>query len=149
MTTESRLENRNEPSQKDVIVDIPPNRVKFFGATGRMLLPSPATIEALIQKIPLNQLITTNLLRKKLTEQFNVQGTCPVTTKKALQAIANSSSKHVAYWRVINQNGGLMSYFPGGVEGHATLLRKEGFAMDANEKAPKVKQFKESLVRFA
>ena len=134
--------------QEDEIVDIPPNRVKFFGTTGKMLLPSPATVEALIQKIPENKLITTDLLRKKLTDQFNVQGTCPVTTKKALQAIANSSSKNVACWRVINQNGGLMSYFPGGIEGHSALLREKGFTIDANGKAPKVKQFKEGLVRF-
>jgi hypothetical protein len=38
-----------------------------------------------------------------------------------------------------------MSYYPGGVEGHANHLREEGFMIDATGKAPKVKYFKESL----
>ena len=134
--------------QEDAIVDIPPNRVKFFGTTGKMLLPSPATVAAVIQKIPDHQLITTALLRKKLTEQFQVEGTCPVTTKNSLRAIAHDSRNHVAYWRVINQSGGLIGIFPGGVEGHAALLRKEGFTIDTKGKLPKVKEFQDSLVHF-
>ena len=70
-------------SQEDVIVDIPKDRVKFFGGTGKMLLPSPATVAALIKKIPKRKLVTTNLLCKELTDQFKVRGTCPVTTQKA------------------------------------------------------------------
>jgi len=41
-----------------------------------------------------------------------------------------------------------MSYYPGGVEGHANHLREEGFMIDATGKAPKVKYFKESLGHF-
>ena len=134
--------------QEDVIVDIPENRIRFFGGSGKMLLPSPATVAALIKEIPANKLITTELLRQKLTAQFNVQGTCPVTTQKALQAIANNSSKNVAYWRIVNKNGGLIAKFPGGVEGHAALLRQEGYTIDTKGKIPKVKEFRESLVRF-
>ncbi|MCI0348660.1 MAG: MGMT family protein, partial [Acidobacteriales bacterium] len=124
------------------------NRVKFFGTTGKMLLPSPATVASLIETIPARKLITTDLLRKKLTAQFQVQGTCPVTTKKALQAIAQDSSQHVAYWRVVNQSGGLIAVFPGGVEGHAARLRQEGFTIDTNGKTPKVKKYTESLVHL-
>lgn len=134
--------------QEDVIVDIPENRIRFFGGSGKMLLPSPATVAALIKEIPANKLITTELLRQKLTAQFNVQGTCPVTTQKALQAIANNSSKNVAYWRIVNKNGGLIAKFPGGVEGHAALLRQEGYTIDTKGKIPKVNEFRESLVRF-
>jgi len=134
--------------QEDVIVDIPENRIRYFGGSGKMLLPSPATVAALIKEIPANKLVTTELLRQKLTAQFNVQGTCPVTTQKALQAIAHNSSKSVAYWRIINKNGGLIAKFPGGVEGHAALLRQEGYTIDTKGKIPKVKEFRESLVRF-
>jgi len=136
------------PLQSDEIVPVPPNRVKYFGTTGKMLLPSPATIEAVINTIPEKQLITTTLLRQKLTKQFNVQGTCPVTTKKALQAIANDSSKKVAYWRVINKNGGIISTFPGGIKNQTALLRQEGFTVDTTGKTAKVKNFKESLVQL-
>jgi hypothetical protein len=79
--------------QEDVIVDIPPNRIKFFGGPGKMLCPGPATVAAVLRKVPQHKLITTNLITKKLTSQFKVQGTCPVTTQKALQAIAHSTKR--------------------------------------------------------
>jgi alkylated DNA nucleotide flippase Atl1 len=133
--------------QEDIIVDIPKDRVKFFGGTGKMLLPSPSTVAALIKKIPKRKLITTNLLCKELTAQFKVRGTCPVTTQRALQAIAHGSSK-IPYWRVINTNGGLIARFPGGAAGQAALLVEEGFTIDTKGKLSKVKKFRESLVSF-
>ena len=134
--------------QEDVIVDIPNERLKFFGGTGKMLLPSPATVAALLKKIPEHKLVTTSLLCLELTHQFKVRGTCPVTTQKALQAIAHGSSENIAYWRVINTNGGLIARFPGGTAGQAALLVKEGFTIDTKGKVSKVKNFRESLVCF-
>jgi hypothetical protein len=134
--------------QEDLVVDIPKERIRFFGGAGKMLLPSPATVAALIEKVPEHNLITTRLLCQELTNQFKVKGTCPVVTQKAVQAIAHDSTKKVPYWRVIQANGGLMSRFPGGVDGQTTLLRKEGFTVDRKGNLAKVKNFKESLVRF-
>ena len=134
--------------QEDAIVDIPPNRVKFFGTTGKMLLPCPATVAAVIKKVPQSKVITTTLLCKELTKQFEVEGTCPITTKKSLQAIANEPSNRVAYWRVVKQNGGLMANYPGGVESHAALLQEEGIAIDMGGKEPMVNNFKERLAHL-
>jgi alkylated DNA nucleotide flippase Atl1 len=136
-------------AQNDVIVDIPENRVQFFGGTGKMLLPSPATIAAVIQRIPETKVITTVLLRQTLTETFEVQGTCPITTQKALQVVANEGNEDVAYWRVLNANGGLIARFPGGKAGHAAQLRDEGFEIEeANGKMIKVKGFEEKLAQL-
>ena len=132
----------------DEIVDIPENRVRYFGGHGKMLLPSPPTIAALIDKVPKHKLLTTDLLRETLREQFEVDGVCPVTTRKALQVVANDASRKVAYWRVIRPGGELFANYPGGIEGHATHLLSEGFSIDSSGKTPKVNQFKESLVRF-
>jgi len=134
--------------QADAIVDIAPSQVGYFGGPGKMLLPSPGTVAAMIKKIPQHKILTTNLLRKQLASQFNVQGTCPVTTKKALQTLANDPTASAPYWRVIKQNGELNAIFPGGVAAQANLLRQEGFTIDTNGKVPRVKQFKASLVRF-
>ncbi|GLV55704.1 hypothetical protein KDH_25480 [Dictyobacter sp. S3.2.2.5] len=134
--------------QEDLIVDIPEDRVRFFGGTGKMLLPCPATIEAQIMKIPEHSLLTTNLLCKMLTAQFNVQGTCPITTKSSLRAVAQGTQNNVAYWRVVTKNGGLMSGFPGGVEEQAANLRKEGFTVDTSGKTPRVQNFTAHLVHF-
>jgi alkylated DNA nucleotide flippase Atl1 len=103
----------NMVPEEDLIVEIPENRVKFFGGEGKMLLPSPATVAALIKKIPEHKLITTGLLCKELTEQFKVRGTCPVTTQKALQEIAHDSANQCPYWRVVNASGGLRHRYEG------------------------------------
>lgn len=134
--------------EEDAIVEISERQISYFGGPGKMVLPSVATVEGVIKRVPESKVITTDLLRKELAEQFEVQGACPVTTKKALRAIANDPGRDVAYWRVIKQNGELMAYFPGGVEGHAVKLEAEGFAFDRKGKVPKVKQFKESLVNL-
>ncbi|MBA3872157.1 MAG: hypothetical protein H0X30_23675 [Anaerolineae bacterium] len=134
--------------EKDEIVDIPADRVRYFGGTGKMLLPSPTTIANVIKRIPASKLLTTDLLRQHLTEQFNVQGTCPVTTKKSLRALVSDAPDDVAYWRVIRPKGELMAEYPGGVEGHAAHLQDEGFSIDTHGKAPKVKDFRENLVHF-
>jgi hypothetical protein len=132
----------------DAIVDIPKDRLRFFGGAGKMLLPSPATVAALMEKVPAHKLITTHLICQKLAEQFNVRGTCPVTTQKALQEVAHDAGHEVAYWRVIKADGGLIARFPGGAVGQAERLRKEGFTLDSRGKAPKVKNFRDSLVCF-
>jgi alkylated DNA nucleotide flippase Atl1 len=132
--------------QEDTVVDIPKDRLKFFGGAGKMLLPGPATVAALIANVPAHKLITTNLICQKLAQQFNVRGTCPITTRKALQSVANDPGRQVAYWRVIKADGGLIARFPGGAEGQAERLRNEGFALDRKGKAPKVVGFRESLV---
>ena len=134
--------------QEDMIVDIPPERVKFFGTTGKMLLPSAASVKALLNKIPVNSLITTGDLRQQLTHQFQVEGTCPVTTQKALKVIAHEANQQAPYWRVVNQNGGLISQFPGGVAAQAARLQQEGFTIEASGKVLKVKGFKARLVRL-
>jgi alkylated DNA nucleotide flippase Atl1 len=132
--------------QADEIVDIPPNREKFFGGPGKMLLPSPAAVESVIVDIPLDRLLTTGQLRQELTRKFGVHGTCPVTTQKALIALARDPEKQVPYWRVINQNGGLISRFPGGVRGHAVRLQAEGFGIEIQGDTQRVKNYKTYLL---
>lgn len=137
-----------EPLQHDLIVDISEAQEKSLGTSGKMLLPCPTTVEAVIQRIPDSKLMTTELLRKELAAQFNVDTTCPFNTKLCLRALANDSSKSVPYWRVLKKNGDLLAYFPGGVEGHATQLREEGFTVDTNGKTPKVKKVVAHLVEL-
>jgi hypothetical protein len=135
--------------QEDVIVDISKAREKFFGCSGKMLLPSRETVEALLEQIPQHQLATTEWIQRTLAAQFNVQVTCPVATRKALQAIAKDSSGSVAFWRVVKKNGELMAIFPGGVAVQAEQLTQQGFEIDAIGKKPKVLNLKSNLVNFA
>ena len=138
-----------ESLQEDEIVDIPENRIRYFGGPGKMLLPSPQTVAEVIQNVPRAKLLTTDLLRKRLAAQFDVEGACPVTIRKSLLAVARDEEHEVAYWRVINKNGTLIAQFPGGTEDQAARLQAEGFAIHTTGKAPKVAKFDEKLVRFA
>jgi hypothetical protein len=138
-----------EPLSEDTIVDIAKDRERSLGASGKMLLPCPATVEALLEQIPGDKLITIDLIRKKLADQINVQATCPFNTKLCLRAIANDPNKRVAYWRVVRGSGELIEYFPGGITGHAALLNKQGFVIVYDSKIPKVKNLRENLVQFS
>jgi alkylated DNA nucleotide flippase Atl1 len=139
------MEGKSMVMQTDEIVEIPEHRVKYFGTMGKMLLPSPATLKALIRTIPARQLLTTDLLRQRLAVQFKVEGVCPVTTRRSLKALAQDGD--VTYWRVINQDGGLNADYPGGVSAHADHLRAEGFTIDVSGKKPKVSDYKAHLLR--
>ena len=134
----------------DAFKDITPAQYAYFGGPGQMLLPSAATVAAMLKRVPRRRLITTSLLRQKLAEQFGVQGTCPVTTRRALLTIASNPRQHgsVAYWRVIKQNGELMDRFPEGAAGQAARLEQEGQSIDTRGAKPRVKQFKDSLVQL-
>ena len=134
--------------QKDEIIDIPENRIKFFGSKGKMLLPSITTVETALNKVSVHQLVTTSILCDYLSTDFNVDGTCPVTTKKAIIALSKDEEKKAPYWRVVNQNGGLVAQFSGGVERQSALLKDEGFEIVDRGKTKKVKNYRNYLVQF-
>ncbi len=134
--------------QEDIIADISKAREKFFGCSGKMLLPSRQTVEALLRTIPTHQLATTEWIQRTLAAQFKVEVTCPVATRKALQAIAKDSSSNLAFWRVVKKNGELMAIYPGGVAVQAQRLTQQGFEIDATGKKPKVINLKSNLVDF-
>jgi alkylated DNA nucleotide flippase Atl1 len=135
--------------QEDLIADISKSREKFFGCSGKMLLPSCKTVEALLRTIPQHQLVTTEWIQRTLAAQFKVQVTCPVATRKALQAIAKDSSGNLAFWRVVKKNGELLTIYPGGVAVQAQRLTQQGFEIDVAGKKPKVLNLKTSLFDFA
>lgn len=136
-------------NSEDVIVEIPEAREKFFGRGGKMLLPCPATVAAAVRHIPAGRLATTDALRRALAEQFDVQETCPVAMKKALQAVGRATDESTPYWRVIKKNGELLGIFPGGAAGQAARLEKEGFSIDSSKKALKVTGFAERLAKIS
>ena len=131
----------------DPIVEISPAREKFFGCSGRMLLPSRATVETFVLAIPAGQLATTDMLRKAMGAHFQVEAVCPVTTKKALQAIARDVKTRSPFWRVIKGSGEVMSLFPGSAAAQAARLAAEGFVIAAGKILPRVEDFRCLLVQ--
>jgi hypothetical protein len=135
-------------ASQDIVVAISPEREKFFGRSGTMLIPCPATVAAFIQELPANKLITTELLRQELAMRHQADVTCPAAMQKALRTIARRDDS-VPYWRVVKKDGLPLSIFPGGATGQATLLEQAGFVMETKKEMLRVQNLAENLASFS
>lgn len=152
-TWREKLEKVQEPK----IVNIPPKMVKRFG-TGRMLIPRPLDVNALIRKVKKGKLVTQDQIRKRLAKDFEVNVTCPITTGIFIRIAAEAAEEDLSkgmkqitpYWRVLKTDGSLNEKFPGGTKTQAARLKKEGHRILPSEgkKLPKVKDFEKSLQKL-
>ena len=136
------------------IVDIPPKMQDRFG-TGKMLIPKPLDIDALIKKVTKGKLATVSQIRDKLAKAVHAHCSCPMTTGIFLRIVAeaaeedlNSGKSEVTpYWRIIKADGSLNEKFPGGAQAQAARLQEEGHVIEPNKgrKPPRVNNFEKSL----
>ena len=128
-TWREKMEAVKEPK----IVDDPKGR-------GKMLVPTPRLVEALIRKVPRGRVITTDQLRERLARDFGADLTCPLATGWFIRIVAEAAEEELReegktieevapYWRVVRPGGRLIDKFPGGAERQAERLRMEGVAV--------------------
>ena len=151
-TWRQKLEEEHPGQGK--VVDIPPKMHNRLG-TGKMLIPKPMDINALINKIPKGKLFTVTQIREKLAKDAHANCSCPMTTGIFLRIVAEvaeedlrSEKREVTpYWRVIKADGSLNEKFPGGAQTQAAHLKKEGYSIEPGKgrKPPRVKNFEKSL----
>jgi alkylated DNA nucleotide flippase Atl1 len=131
-----------EKMQRDAkIVVIPPKRQKRFGR-GKMLIPSPLDVEALIRSIPRGKVITQSQLRERLAQAAGVDCACPMTTGIFVRITAEAAaederagkSRITPYWRVVRDDGSLLEKLPGGPSMQAARLESEGRTIDRTGK---------------
>jgi hypothetical protein len=125
-----------------------------FG-TGKMLIPKPLDVDALINKIPRGNLATVAQIREQLAKDAHAHCSCPITTGIFLRIVAEAAEEYrrggknevTPYWRVIKADGSLNEKFPGGVEAQAARLKEERHVIEPNKskKPPRVKNFEKSL----
>jgi len=138
-------------------VDIPPKMQYRFG-TGKMLIPKPLAVDALIRKVPKGRLVTVAQIMEKLAKDANADCACPMTTGIFLRIVAEAAEEDMRSgkteitpcWRVLKSDGSLNIKFPDGVQAQATRLIKEGHAIELGrgKKPPKVKDFEKSLQKL-
>ena len=136
------------------VVDIPPKMQNRFGI-GKMLIPKPLDVDALINTIPRGNLATVAQIREQLAKDAHTHCSCPMTTGIFLRIVAEAAEEDLRngkkeispYWRVIKADGSLNEKFPGGVEAQAARLKEEGHVIEPNKgkKPPRVKNFEKSL----
>jgi len=139
------------------LVDIPARMQRRFGP-GKMLIPTPMLVDALVRRIPKGRLATVNMLRERLAEESGAHTTCPLTTgiflrivAEAAEEAAHEGAKRITpYWRVLKSNGELNPKFPGGAAAQAARLKAEGHGIEHSKtkKPPKVKDFQKRLARL-
>ena len=136
-------------TKEDQIVEISKEREKFFGTSGKMLIPCPETVASLLAEIPEGRLISTDALRSELASRKGVQVTCPPATLKALQMLARQEPRTAACWRVVKKNGELISALPGGSEKQAEALIGEGHSISDAGKNRRVENFDSKRIVFS
>jgi len=130
--------------KEPVITNIPVTMETFLGYSGKMVKPSIDNVKTIVQKVRKGKLITLEQIREKLAREFSVETACPASTIKALQLLSKEEQP-ICYWRVIKKKGELISKFPNGVAGHASLLQKEGFEINLSKKTPVVVNYEAKL----
>lgn len=154
-TWREKLEEQSKKLPK--VVKIPKKMEKRFGK-GKMLIPKPLDVDALIGKVRKGKLITQGQIREKLAKRFKVNVTCPIATgiftriasEAAEEDLKEGRKRITPYWRVLKPDGGLNEKFPGGVKAQAKHLRKEGHSIVAGKgkKPPRVKDFEKYLQKL-
>jgi len=139
------------------IVNIPKKMEKRLGK-GKMLIPKPLDVDALIRKIKRGKLITQEQIREKLAKDFKVNVTCPITTgifiriaaETAEEDLRNGRKQVTPYWRVIKGDGSLNEKFPGSGKVQATRLKEEGHHIQPSEgkKPLRIKDFEKFLQKL-
>ncbi len=151
-TWRQKLEEQHPEHGK--VVDVPPKMQDRFGI-GKMLIPKPLDIDALINKVPKGKLATVTQIRDKLAKGAHAHCSCPMTTGIFLRIVAevaeedlsNGKREVTPYWRVIKADGSLNEKFPGGVQAQAARLKGEGHIIESNrgKKPPRITNFEKSL----
>jgi hypothetical protein len=123
-------EKMNRPAK---IIDIPPKMQKRFGP-GKMLIPSPLDVDALIRTIKRGALITQSQIRERLARAHQADDACPIATGMFVRIVAEAAEEDLhsgkqrvtPYWRVLRDNGTLNEK----LKKQAARLRDEGHVIE-------------------
>ena len=121
MRTRKSWREKIENGQQPKLVPVPAKMARF--GKGMMLVPTPKLVEELVRRIPKGKLVTVAEIRRKLAADFAADVTCPLTTGIFIRIVAEAaeeersrSGKRVTpYWRIVRNEGDLISKFPGGL----------------------------------
>jgi hypothetical protein len=122
---------------------------------GKMLIPRPLDIDALVRRVQRGKLATVDQIRERLAVDAHADLTCPLTTGIFLRITAEAADEDASrgekditpYWRVIKGDGSLNEKLPGGVGAQASRLMAEGHTIESGrgKRSPRVADFAEAL----
>jgi len=156
MATSARDKIRKPQEPKIERLDRP---MSNWGKTGdRMVISTPAEVDALIRTIPRGKLASTDTLRDVLAKRHKADVACPMTTgifvgisaKAAAEEEEMGTERIAPWWRVVMSDGKLREKSPGGIAEHKRRLAAEGFRFEAaGKKNWRVVDWERKLARLA
>ena len=119
------------------IVPMPAHLEQAWGK-GKLLIPTPLDVDAVIRMIPEGRVMTRGELNKELAQRFGTDATCAMCLGMFHRISAEAAEERggrdrTPWWRVIADDGTLNPKLPGGVEAQAAALRKEGHVVIAGK----------------
>jgi alkylated DNA nucleotide flippase Atl1 len=123
-----------------------------------VVLVNASEIIPIMEKVPRGKLITIREICRKIARKHKVKGCCTLTTGIFIMTVANAVAEAVAagrktaisripYWRTLKADGFLNDKYPGGLEAHRKLLKKEGLRIVARGKRYQVADLEGHLVK--
>jgi alkylated DNA nucleotide flippase Atl1 len=99
-----------------------------------MLIASPREVQALLMRVPEGRVVRFGTLRAQLATRFAADYTCPITTGIFLRIAADAAEEErllgasalMPWWRVVRDDGALLTKLPGGAAAQARHLAREG-----------------------
>jgi alkylated DNA nucleotide flippase Atl1 len=124
------------------IEEIPPQLAARWGVAGRMVIPAPREVDAMMRRVARGRLITVNQIRVALARKHGVATACPITTGIFASIAARAAGEDEAegrrrvtpYWRTLKGSGELNPKYPGGLAEQRKRLRAEGHEIVARGK---------------
>jgi hypothetical protein len=97
------------------IEEIPPQLAARWGVAGRMVIPAPREVDAMMRRVARGRLITVNQIRAALARKHGVDTACPITTGIFASIAARAAGEDEAegrrrvtpYWRTLKGGGEL------------------------------------------
>ena len=152
--TKSWIEKRDNVKGLPEVKEVSSKECKW--GEGKMVIPSPRDVDALMHKVPKGKLTTTNELRNALAKKYHADFTCPLTTGIFTWIAAGAAEEEKAagkknttpYWRTLKKDGEVNSKYPGGVAAQRKLLVSEGHSVVTEGKKILVVDYQKNLYIF-
>ena len=121
--------------------------------TGKMVIPAPREVDALMRLVPKGRLVTINELRAALAKKHKADFACPITTgifswiaaHAAAEAEVEGTKRVTPYWRTLKTGGEVNPKYPGGIDALTKRLRAEGHKLLNKGKRTLVVDFEKKL----
>lgn len=123
---------------------------------GSGVIPAPTEYDEIMKMIPEKMLITIDEIKAHLAKKHNVDFTDGMATGIFINLAANASKERESlgstditpYWRTLKAKGELNEKYPGGIEGHKSLLEAEGHTVIQKGKRFFVEGYKDKLIEL-